>query len=393
LKFLISLMALFFSVYLNAQVKTPTVLHEGSLSFLDDMEFANLKLALNRQLQAFTVKNLKGTIQFGTSIYQKTILKTSAERLLKKIEEYEICQKNQLPKENCSDEFSKKINAEFSIYKPDPAKVTTHYQSSTPVQQRKPEFDSKLSHFTAYYSPDLEGSTVQDDVYKHAVYGLPRDTNLRNLTRVQIDFEGKLKGKGLELFYVKNSLFDLYLFHIEGGGRIKVKQKDGSFKTFYLSFAGMNRHKFRMIYKYMLERGMITAENSSIDDQRQFLANHPELEKEVFEYCPSYIFFKVTETEPLGIKNIPLTEKRSLAMDLKFYPVAGILNFIKAKRPVRDNDMIIQKEFSRFFVHQDTGGAIKGPARSDLYFGFGPEAELTANRLQTYGEQYFLIAK
>jgi membrane-bound lytic murein transglycosylase A len=155
----------------------------------------------------------------------------------------------------------------------------------------------------------------------------------------------------------------------------------------------MNNQKFRMIYKYMIERGMITAENSSIEEQRQFLANHPELQKEIFDYCPSYIYFKVTESEPLGIKNIPLTENRSLAMDLKFYPNPGILNFIKAKRPVREDDMVIQKEFSRFFIHQDTGGAIKGPTRSDLYFGFGPEAELSANRLYTYGEQYFLIAK
>jgi membrane-bound lytic murein transglycosylase A len=132
----------------------------------------------------------------------------------------------------------------------------------------------------------------------------------------------------------------------------------------------------------------------SVYHQRKYLVDNPGVLEEVLSICPSYIFFKVTTDEPLGVKNIPLTENRSLATDYRIYKEYGILNFVQAVKPVRNASGDLEhKAFSRFFINQDTGGAIKGNARSDLYFGYGPEAATVANNLKKLGKQYFLIKK
>ena len=109
-------------------------------------------------------------------------------------------------RQTCYDDFSLQMNREFNIYAP----------------QRQ---DSKYrSLFTSYYSPDFYGSLRPSIKYKNPIYALPAKSYLSK-TRVEIDFDKALKGMGLELVYVKEPLFDLYLFHIEGGGRVFIQNK------------------------------------------------------------------------------------------------------------------------------------------------------------------------
>jgi membrane-bound lytic murein transglycosylase A len=373
-------------------IATPTERVSDTIIYQDDLDYKNLVKAIDRQLVYFNRVDLSGKIQLGDKLYERVRLKESVVHLKSIVQSYLFCldlhrhfpvtyEQN---KRLCMQTFSNSITNDFEVFKP---------ENDAPVNRDDIEGDGETL-YTAYYSPDFEGSRVKTAVFKNPIYAMPTDPTLRGMTRKQIDFEGKLEGKGLELFYVKESLFDIYLLHVEGGGRVKVKNNDGTYSHYYLSYAGSNKRKFRFLYHYMVDQGMIDPEDKSIATQREYIANNPDKAEEIFASCPSYIYFKVTVDEPVGVGNIPLTEMRSLATDTRIYKQIGIINYVKAKKPVFDSSgNVIQKEFSRFFISQDTGGAIRGKARADLYMGFGRSAELVANHLKYKGDQFFLIKK
>ena len=153
----------------------------------------------------------------------------------------------------------------------------------------------------------------------------------------------------------------------------------------HISFDGMNAQPLRFFSKLMVERGYLEPTQTSYDQQRKVFLERPEIQRELFNASPSYVYFKLTDEEPVGIHGIPLTERRSLAFDRRHYPASGLLNFIKVN--------VNGKDVTRFMLSQDTGGAIKGPARADLYFGYGQDARVAAETLGGYGSQYFLIKK
>jgi membrane-bound lytic murein transglycosylase A len=182
--------------------------------------------------------------------------------------------------------------------------------------------------------------------------------------------------------------------HIEGGGRVSVQNEKGVLESHYLSYAGSNGKSLKFVSNIMVEMGLLPPGKNSTTAQRNYLAQHPEKAREIFKQSPSYIYFQVTDHPPLGVDNTPLTDNRSIATDRRLYPQKGLISYIMAKRPIQLNDGTIKNiPFSRFFLDQDTGGAIKGKARADLYFGFGPEAEVSANNLTQFGNIYFLIEK
>jgi membrane-bound lytic murein transglycosylase A len=350
-----------------------------SIEFLDDLNLENMKLAIQRQLESFKSSEMSVEFKLGIEDYKRSDLRDSLIHFRNLVDKTITCLEV-IDSKTCYSELSLSLNTEFNIYSPIPKASEDGYASGQ-------------SLFTAYYSPDLHGSVVKTDKYKHAIYKKPKDKKLLNSTREEIDFKNKFGGHGLELFYVSESRYDIWLLHVEGGGRVQVKNKDGSITKHYLSYDSSNKQKFQMLFKYMLEKGMLVKGSAGIDSQRRYIEMHPEHEQEIMASCPSYIYFKVTQDEPLGVKNIPLTENRSLASDYRLYKEYGILNFIQAKKPVRKNGKVELVPFSRFFINQDTGGAIRGNARSDLYFGFGEKAQTAANHLKQLGNQYFLIKK
>lgn len=376
--FIICIMS--FNAFAGLEMRIPeTKKVNKSIEFFDDLDLVNMKLAIQRQLKSFGTSGLTTKIKFGSESYTRADLKSSLIYFESLVDKTIKCL-DIIDRETCFSELSLILNTEFAIYSPIPDSNERGHATGQ-------------SLFTAYYSPDLHGSKTKTDVYKYPIYKMPKDAKLRSSTREEIDFDGKFEGKGLELFYVSESRYDIWLFHVEGGGRVQVKNKDGSISKCYLSYDGANKKSFRMLYKYMIANGMLVSGNAGIDQQREYITNHPEHERQIMASCPSYIYFKVTKDEPLGVRNIPLTENRSLASDYRRYKEYGILNFIQAKKPVRENGEVKLMPFSRFFINQDTGGAIRGNARSDLYFGFGKEAMTAANHLKQLGNQYFLIKK
>jgi membrane-bound lytic murein transglycosylase A len=371
------LISSFFSLGVKADLVPKLSKVNQTFNYEDDMSFEHMLKAIRRQEKYFQTRSLSEKIKFGS----RNLTRKHLQKSLLSFKKYVIEALNcfQLyPKNTCTSEFSRKMNLDFEVYKPVPLSWEKGYKEGK-------------TFYTAYYSPDFDASFTKTAIFKNPIYAKPKSPKLQKLTSDAINYQNKLKGH--ELIYVKKSLYDIWLLHVEGGGRARVKQADGSYKYRYLSYDGANGKSFAMLYEYMIKQGMLKKGEATIAKQREYFVNHPKDQRAILKTCPSFIFFKITEDEPLGVHNIPLTENRSLATDYRRLKEYGIINFVRATKPVIVNDQVSQKPYSRFFLNQDTGGAIKGNARSDLYFGYGDKAELAANFVYGLGEQYFLILK
>jgi membrane-bound lytic murein transglycosylase A len=268
--------------------------------------------------------------------------------------------------------------------------------------------------FTGYFEPIFEGSLTPDEIYKYPLYRRPKNlikidlsqfnekyegqsitaridgqNVLPYFTRRQIDVEKALSGKGLELAWLKDPL-DVAFLQIQGSGRIKLP--DG--KMILVGYHISNGRPYHSIGKYMMDNDLLSKEQMSMQGIRQYLTNNPHLIQEVLSHNPAYVFFRKLEEGPLGNIGVPLTPGRSLALDSRLFP-KGALCFITTQKPVLNQEGEIKEwvTFSRFMVNQDTGGAIKGTGRADIFWGSGPYAETAAGYMQHEGRLYMLIKK
>jgi membrane-bound lytic murein transglycosylase A len=267
--------------------------------------------------------------------------------------------------------------------------------------------------FTGYYEPTLSCRVSADDIFRYPLYRKPADIIEIDLTqfgadfpknkifgrldnnkvvpyysREEIDREKALIGKNLEILWCSD-LVDIYVLQVQGSG--KVELGDGNIMS--VLYDGQNGRPYKSIGKYLIDIGAMTKEHMSMQGIREYLRSHPEKVNEVLDQNQSYVFFRLDTGPTLGNIGVPLTPGRSIATDSKLFP-KGALGFIAAQKPVIENGMIkAWAPFTRFVMNQDTGGAIKGPGRVDLFFGQGQEAELSAGNLQHEGELYFLVRK
>lgn len=361
---------------LNKDYNTPTRLLEASQypNFSDDLNFDEMPLALERQIKRFRQRNLNGSIQLGEINFQQTKLLDTLISFDQDVKNMKKCLSTK-PKSQCNKWLDEQVKKNYYVFVPNMGSID--YKRSA------------FAHFTAYYTPTLKASMNKTKKKPYAIYNMPKEGYLKSKTRDEIDFLGALNGHNYEMFYTKD-MFELYLMQIEGGGKVVIENGDGSTKNFYLSYAGTNRRSWRFISKYMFEKGMI--QDRSVASQRDYLNKNPNKWREIYSYCPSYVYFKVTEDPPLGSDMVSLTDNRSIATDYRKYSLKGTLSFIRGKRPNPVGESGY-KIFSRFMIDQDTGGAIKGNARADLYFGEGEYAEKAANSVNNKGQMFFLIKK
>ena len=132
----------------------------------------------------------------------------------------------------------------------------------------------------------------------------------------------------------------------------------------------------------------------SMQKIRSYLHENPNEMNRILNHNPSYVFFKLEKEGPLGYLQVPLTAERSLALDRRIFPPAAIV-YIETSRPILDLEGRIEtwKTLKGFVLNQDTGGAIRGPGRADLFWGNSPYAELAAGHMQHIGSFYFLVSK
>ena len=261
--------------------------------------------------------------------------------------------------------------------------------------------------FTGYYEAELRGARKRDAHYRFPVYSRPGDLVMVDVGRFREEHRGEtlagrvqdgrllpyatraeiaagvLAGKGLELLWADDPV-DVFFLHIQGSGRVRMQ--DGS--VLRLGYAGKNGHRYRSIGRELIARGEISKEGVSMPALRAWLAAHPEKIPDLLAHNPSFVFFRILERDgPIGSLGVALTPGRSLAVDRAFLPLGAPL-WLDSVEPLDP-----EKPLRRLVVAQDTGGAIKGPVRGDLFWGFGAEAERQAGSMNVSGKYYLLLPK
>jgi len=268
--------------------------------------------------------------------------------------------------------------------------------------------------FTGYYQPVIAGSLVPTVEYRYPIYAKPPDLLAVEQVRLQprkviekvfgrvqgerfmpyysrreIDELGSLRGKGYEIAWVKDPI-DIFFLHIQGSGILRLT--NGT--QLHVGYAAANGRPYRSIGRLLIDNGEIPQEEMSMQRLRRYLAENGAQRNEIMSFNESYVFFRVLENGPLGSLDVPLTPGRSIATDSRLFP-KGALAFIGTHTPVLDQSgqLIGWRAVWRFVLNQDTGGAIRGLRRADLYFGTGDEAGSAAGFMQSPGRLYFLSLK
>jgi len=262
--------------------------------------------------------------------------------------------------------------------------------------------------FTGYYQPVIDGSLVPTEVYRFPLYGKPADLAtapgedgennsgrieqgklLPYYSRQQIDELGALKGRGLEIAWVKDPI-EVFFLHIQGSGIIRLP--DGA--ELSVGYAAQNGWPYRSIGRLLIDNGQIAKEEMSMQRLRRYLDDNPHQQSEIFAYNESYVFFRVNPVGPLGSLEVPVTAGRSIATDSRIFPKSA-LALMQTEIPIIDavGQLAGWRPVTRFVLNQDTGGAIRGFRRADYYFGTGAAAGDMAGYMNRPGKLYFLMLK
>jgi len=252
------------------------------------------------------------------------------------------------------------------------------------------------ARFTAYYEPMLEARRQKDARFRYPVYGKPDDVTLASLSgrgrlsRAAIDGAGVLAGRGLELAYLDDPVA-LFFLHIQGSGRLRLA--DGSILR--VNYAASNGMPYASIGRYMTDRG-ITGAGSGGAMRTLLRAVSPELRDEILFQNPRYIFFRTVALEdadgPIGSLGVPLVAGRSIAADSRYVPPGAVV-YIKTKVPVLDTrgKLVGWNEMARFTFNHDSGSAIKGAGRADIYWGEGERAGMPGGFVNGPGDMVVLV--
>jgi membrane-bound lytic murein transglycosylase A len=353
--------------------------------FRDDMDSESLTLAVRRNFEYLDRLGPETVFHYGPHDFTIQQVRESQEVFL-----------DLLSKGLDAGQLSREIRKKFWVYR------------------ATGRVEDKRVLFTGYYEPIYEGSLAPDETFRYPLYRPPDDLMRIDLSlfsekfkgenivariegkkilpyysRYQIDAERVLEGKDLEIAWLQDPL-EVAFLHIQGSGRLRLPGG----RDLLVHYQASNGRPYRSIGRYMIEKGFLAREEMSMQAIRKYLTENPEVLDEVLNYNPSYVFFRQVENGPLGSLGVLLTPGRSIALDSKIFP-KGALGFISCQKPLVNDqgDIIGWTKFSRFVLNQDSGGAIKGAGRADIFWGSGPYAELTAGHLQHEGDLYILIKK
>lgn len=243
--------------------------------------------------------------------------------------------------------------------------------------------DGNATLFTGYFEPELDGARAPDARYRIPVYHMPPEAKGASpwLTRREIETGEVMAGRGLEIAWVDDPV-ELFFLQIQGSGRIRLP--DGG--RIRVGYGGSNGHPYRSIGSEMVRRGIYNAHQVSADVIKNWVRRNPEEGAELLRHNNSYVFFRTvnrvpSHKGPLGAMNRSITEMRSVAVDPAFTQLGAPVWVEKdGKSPLR-----------RLMIAQDTGSAIKGAQRADIFFGTGDAAGKSAGRLKDTGRMVVLL--
>ncbi|KTD06675.1 membrane-bound lytic murein transglycosylase (MltA) family protein [Legionella gratiana] len=243
---------------------------------------------------------------------------------------------------------------------------------------------SSQSLFTGYYMPQIKGNLKKSSKYNTPIYGLPKD-GTTSYTRAQID-NGALKKKAPVIAWIHSPAERLFL-EIEGAGVIKLPNGE----NIYLGYAGENGAPYTSIAKIMIKQGIMTRDTASKTAIIRYLEEHPEQAKNILHKNKSFVFFEdVKKPMALGAQGMALTPGYSLAVDKKWIPLGAPL-WLDTTRP--DKNQEDEKQLQRLMIAQDTGGAIRGFMRGDIYWGSGKLATFLGEHMKNEGQYWLLLPK
>ncbi|MBS7543606.1 MltA domain-containing protein [Ancylobacter oerskovii] len=273
--------------------------------------------------------------------------------------------------------------------------------------------DAPQGFLTGYYEPEVAGSPVRTDDYATPLYRRPPDLILeappqngvpanrgkafREENGARVPYydraaieEGALAGKGLEVVFIRDPA-DAFFAAIQGS--VRVRLPDG--RLLRLNYDGHNGQPYTPVGRILVERGIVPREKMSMDAIRAYIAAHPEEGRALMRENRSYVFFRVADQlsdkdGAVGAQGLPLVAERSIAVDRRIH-VYGTPVFIDAELPLAAEGAL--QPFRRLTIAQDTGSAIIGPARADIFFGAGSEAGSLAGRIRHPGDFAVLVPR
>ncbi|HET98346.1 MAG TPA: transglycosylase [Desulfurivibrio alkaliphilus] len=286
----------------------------------------------------------------------------------------------------------------------DAAELTAHVRENFRLCRSGGEERSGLAFLTGYYAPEVAGSLEPGPEFPYPLYSPPPD-----LTRID-GREGRLvEGRlqpywsraqiengnllaGHELVYLADPL-DAFVLHVQGSGWVRFP--DGTRRP--LLYAAKSGREYRSIGRLLVSEGRLSREEADLPGILRYLRAHPEQLRRVLHHNESYIFFRWGKEDapgPLGSFGLPLTAGRSLAMDQTHYP-PGVPAYLAGTKPLAEPDGTISgwQPFGRFVFNQDSGSAIVGRGRIDLFWGGDRSAEIAAGVTRHPAELFLLLPK
>ena len=351
--------------------------------FSDDLVYAGLAEAVQQSLYYHQRRDPEQALSYGGDIYRVREIKAHLERVLALLRE--------TPEANDRAEALGQISRVY-----------------------RGGGSHKDVLFTGYYEPALEGSRVPGMEYTVPLYRVPMDLVTADLgrfrsdlkgvqivgryeqgalvpyfTRHEIDRLGFLAGKGYEIVWLKDPV-EAFFLHIQGSGRILLP--DGS--SLRVHYASSNGRPFRSIGDFLIQSGKVQPQEVSMQSLKAYIKAHPSERDLILDHNERYVFFEKVQGGVVGSLSVPLTAGRSIATDQALYP-PGSLAFIETEVPVFGEDRRLKgwKSVKRFVLNQDTGAAIRGAGRVDLFWGSGEEAGAEAGSMKKSGRLYFLAPK
>lgn len=243
--------------------------------------------------------------------------------------------------------------------------------------------DGKQALFTGYFEPELNGSRTRTEKFRYPVYKMPPEARSSGqwLSRRELLTGDVMQGRGLEIAWVEDPV-ELFFLQIQGSGRIRLP--DG--KALRVGYGGANGHPYRSIGVELVRRGALGVHDVSARMIQNWVRKNPVEGAELLMHNPSYVFFRevsrvAADRGPLGAMNRSITTMRSIAVDPAYTPLGAPVWVEKdGKTPLR-----------RLMIAQDTGAAIKGAQRADIFFGTGDAAGRAAGQLKDPGRMVVLL--
>ncbi len=243
--------------------------------------------------------------------------------------------------------------------------------------------DGQKAMFTGYFEPELNGARQPGGAFRYPVYKMPPEARAAGkwLSRSDILNSGVMQGRGLEIAWVDDPV-ELFFLQIQGSGRIRMT--DG--KTVRVGYGGSNGHEYRSIGVELVRRGIYKAHQVSAEVIKNWVRRNPAAGEKLLLHNPSYVFFRKVgnvgaNLGPLGAMNRSITALRSVAVDPKHTPLGAPVWLEKDGAG----------KMRRLMIAQDTGSAIKGAQRADIFFGTGAAAGKAAGQLRDPGRMVVLL--